>query len=784
MPPRSRYSFGEYRKNANKIFTNRESFLGYFDQFRNKLETGKHCLLTFYGVGGEGKSALCRKLIETLRDENPKTTALGIVDFSVETHRRADRALLELRKSLRKYSNGRIKFPAFEIAILHYWEKEYPELNLRDSLKDVFDDNEDTIASFADNLKDWTDYAEDLPAGIGLSVKFANYIRHKAKEAYFKRANESLSNLEQLENHQLLQKLPYIFASDILAHLELENSLDVVLFLDTYEALWEHNEVKTGIGALEKDNWIKDLVRELPGALFVIFGRERLTWDIDFPDEWAGYLENQYQLYGLKDEDADKYLQLIPIHVASIRAAIIQGAKGESREELSPEKNGAHPFYLELATDLYLSLLDEGKLAEAEDIGKTPRDVLERFLKYRSKEEIETLRVLSIAYSFDQSLFESLVNHFNTCFPLTAFSDFITYSFIYHGQDGRYYIHGLMREHLSLTLDQPTFLKIKDFLFKYYNALLPASVKDVSVEHEFQLQQAFRHLNWEQPEHIIDWYNDHYLLFYEAAKYELLMPMALKMLQFSEQSFPTFTPLIAIHLDNLGRLYQELGRYNEAEPLYKRALDLRKKNVGADGVPVDFALSHLASGFNNLALLYEKLNRDEDALSMYKSALEIHKKNLSRKYDINLAGILNNIAEIYKKINQYEFAENYYLESLALYNEILAADHSDIRDTLNIANTINNLASLYKRQGRFSESEILFENSLNILEKNLPSDHPYIARVLHNLSGLYASQNKPLKAKPLLEKALSMRIKNLPSGHPDLVESIECLKILNAMLNK
>lgn len=790
MPPKSKYALGEYSKNANKVFTNRESLIGFFNASRNSLQKEKHSLLTFYGVGGEGKSALCKKFIETLKEEKPQTAALGLVDFEAQTLRRADRALLELRKSLRISSNGKIKFPAFEIAITHYWEKEYPELNVRDSLRDIFDKNIDTTASIADNLKDWTQYAKDLPAsladnlkdwaqyaqelpaGVGLGLKFLNYLRHKSQDAYYKRAKESLKDLEKLQNHELLRKLPYIFASDILAYTEQEKSLNVILCLDTYEALWEHSEVKKGIGAAEADCWVRDLACELHGVLFIMMGREKITWDKDFPDQWAGYLDNQHQLHGLKDEDADRFLRLIPIHLDSIRTAIIQGSKGEANNQLSPEQNRAHPFFLELAADLYLGLLDEGKLAEAEDIGKTPREVLERFLKYRSKDEIETLRVLSVAHSFDQVLFESLVTYFKTSYPLTAFSDFISYSFIQLGQDGRYYIHALMRDHLSSTFDPATLLTIKDYLFNYYSNLLPETSKFVNSEHEFSLQQAFRYLNWENLEKAYRWYDNQIILFHQAAKYSLLIPIAFNILHYLNKNLPAQKILIAEINDHLGRLHEKLGKYSDAEPLYDEALRILKGYV--DHVEAsDRSFAHLGSAYNNLGRLYEYLDRDSEALSLYTDALALFKSK-APNFTQGIASILNNIAEIYNKNRILELAEPLYKESLVLYRQDRPADDP------NVASVLNNLATLYRRKERYAESERMHQQSLAIREKCLQPNHPEIANSLHNLAALYIVMYRLPEARALLQRAISIRRSSLPADHPDLIESLNCLKIIDS----
>ena len=54
---------------------------------------------------------------------------------------------------------------------------------------------------------------------------------------------------------------------------------------------------------------------------------------------------------------------------------------------------------------------------------------------------------------------------------------------------------------------------------------------------------------------------------------------------------------MANSLNNLAGLYQAMGRYAEAEPLYRRSLEIREKQLGADHPDV-------ATSLNNLAVLY------------------------------------------------------------------------------------------------------------------------------------------------------------------------------------
>ena len=71
-------------------------------------------------------------------------------------------------------------------------------------------------------------------------------------------------------------------------------------------------------------------------------------------------------------------------------------------------------------------------------------------------------------------------------------------------------------------------------------------------------------------------------------------------------------------MNNLARLYGSQGRYAEAEPLYKRSLEIREKKLGKDHPDV-------ATALNNLAELYKSQGRYEEAEPLYQRALAIFK---------------------------------------------------------------------------------------------------------------------------------------------------------------
>jgi tetratricopeptide (TPR) repeat protein len=72
-------------------------------------------------------------------------------------------------------------------------------------------------------------------------------------------------------------------------------------------------------------------------------------------------------------------------------------------------------------------------------------------------------------------------------------------------------------------------------------------------------------------------------------------------------------------LNNLAVLYYDQGRYAEAEPLFNRAIAVRKGALGADH-------SDVGQTMYRLARLYQAQKRLTDALSLHRRALDIRTK--------------------------------------------------------------------------------------------------------------------------------------------------------------
>ncbi len=107
------------------------------------------------------------------------------------------------------------------------------------------------------------------------------------------------------------------------------------------------------------------------------------------------------------------------------------------------------------------------------------------------------------------------------------------------------------------------------------------------------------------------------------------------------EGFGPQDPRLGTSLNNLAVVYEDLGRYAEAEPLYNRALAIREKALGPDHPRV-------ATSLNNLALLYHAQGKYAEAEPLYKRALAIQEKALGPEHP-DVATSLENYAALLRE---------------------------------------------------------------------------------------------------------------------------------------
>ncbi len=248
------------------------------------------------------------------------------------------------------------------------------------------------------------------------------------------------------------------------------------------------------------------------------------------------------------------------------------------------------------------------------------------------------------------------------------------------------------------------------------------------------------------------------------ARYEQAEPLYQRALRIGKQVWGPAHPQVAYPLCGLAYLYYEQGKYQQAEPLYQRALQIREQVLG---------LTHpdVASTLQRLGLLYWKEGKYEQAELLYQRALYIQEQAKGAEHT-EIAHLLNDLAILSVEQGKHEQGELLYQWALSIWERALGANHPDV------AMPLNNLASLYIEQGKYEQAEPLCERAIAIWEKALGAEHPEVAYPLRHLADLYMEQGKYEQAEPLYRQALRIWEQALGPEHPNLAYPFLGLAIL------
>jgi tetratricopeptide (TPR) repeat protein len=198
--------------------------------------------------------------------------------------------------------------------------------------------------------------------------------------------------------------------------------------------------------------------------------------------------------------------------------------------------------------------------------------------------------------------------------------------------------------------------------------------------------------------------------------------------------------------NSLGNIYHNLGRYEEAEAAYRKAIDLDPENaypwnglgtVYADlGRHADAEAAYrqaidldpdYAAPWNNLGSFYGQQGRYEEAEAAFRKAIDLDPEN---------AYPWNNLGTVYHNLGRYEEAE-------AAYRQAIDLDPDD-------ADYHNNLGNVYRALGRYEEAEAAFRKVIE-LDQSDAFSHTMLGTVLQlqgQLEKALAEHQEAVKLEP------------------------------------
>ena len=211
-------------------------------------------------------------------------------------------------------------------------------------------------------------------------------------------------------------------------------------------------------------------------------------------------------------------------------------------------------------------------------------------------------------------------------------------------------------------------------------------------------------------------------------------------------------------MNTMGRVYDELGLYEQALPLLESALAARRRVLGEEHLDVAESLADLGTA------KYHTGEYDV-ARSLIEQSMAIRNQLLGPESPL-VASSLHDLGTLRYSRGEYDAARALLERALAIREKITAGGADDV------ANTLNSLGAIAFKSGNYTEAGRLWERTLAIREKTLSPNHPLIAQTLNNIAVLHTSTGDAAGARPLLERAVRIQEKVLGPKHPDLASGL------------
>lgn len=758
MPPPRRTSLAA----ANKIFVDRTEPQIAFERAALHIPADRSSLLVYYGVGGQGKTALCRELLrKTDPAQEPSYGFLrrALLDLHGRPKTDPDLLLVWLRNA---FAKAGVPTPCFDLAFAIVWdatrgEQELPAMESAWLARQKDVAGQVASEGFAKIGEAISEAATSVPVFGKLFSFAAKWSIRKGYEKYLHATREALAEMydgaELKPAFELSQLLPWMLAQDLNHHLAAHPDARFVLLIDEYERVFDQG----GAGTLWRDNpfdrHVRSFVQETNGLLAVFFSRERLPWDDDpaWKDDLA---DTQHLLGGLSDGDADDFLKAIPVPDAALRAAMIAGAR-ETAQPGSP----VYPLMLDLQVEHWRELVAQNRQISPEmfnvaasDFVARRNDIIKRVLRDYEQPMQSTLIRLACARRFDRTTFEYAVREFYTGLSLDAFERLADLSFINRAPDGYLSFHGIVRDVLQEMLPKEERERVMESLFLHFEMRSSApTLREIgSAQVAAFFEAAYLREQLSKPDYLA-WLAKAYEPLLEAAKYNECLELWRQTLTATLERRGDGHADCATCLLQIAKILSAQGSYRESVSMGEQTLNMFVQIGAASSAGAAESMTIIGQ---SLAMLGEHARAQE----ILQRAVEENTRIYGRVHR-ETATAINGLGLLLRSKGEFEAAESALKEALSIYEKVSGPAHQDV------AAALSNLALVLGEQLRHKESIPLQRRALAICEKTLGTEHPHLATMLGNLGNSLFEEGDHESAILMFERALAFTENTLGLEH-------------------
>lgn len=238
----------------------------------------------------------------------------------------------------------------------------------------------------------------------------------------------------------------------------------------------------------------------------------------------------------------------------------------------------------------------------------------------------------------------------------------------------------------------------------------------------------------------------------------------------TEKAFPHDVLRLAHALNELGLVYKDLARYDEAQDVYERALGLLSRQPGAHS-------DEIATLEHNLGGIGHARGDWACAEDHARKGLELRRASCAGD-DLALAADLTALGAILDARGKHLEAERLYLDALAIF------DRAPDANALEIAVVYNDLGASYAQRGMPCDAADMLERAAALKRRILGPRHHSLGRTLNNLAVVHERLGDYERAAELYATSVNIMKRSLGADHPATAacrqSEARCLAVLQA----
>lgn len=336
-----------------------------------------------------------------------------------------------------------------------------------------------------------------------------------------------------------------------------------------------------------------------------------------------------------------------------------------------------------------------------------------------------------------------------------------------------YYTVNLSRERDRARLEAQKAVRVSEFMIDLFQSADPNMSKGDQITARELLKNGAERIEQElaaEPEIQATLMQTMADVYQQLGLYEEAEPLLVKALVLRRQLHGERHRDVADIYSELGVLMYDLGEYDSSETLYRKAYEIDRAVFGDNDTIV-------AADLNNIATALRVNGEDDEAEKLLRQCLAV-RLSIYGEDNLDVAHTLNHLGRLISQRGDLVEAEGYLRRGLAIRRTLLGEDNYEVVASLGA------LGGLLRAKGELGEAADMYRQGIRIMKKLTGTEHNYVGGLMTSLANILNEDGKYSEALRLFTEANEILEKTLPAEHPNRAYSLVGLGLALTNLNR